>query len=264
MPGQINLGNNYTVEEDSNGDLVITDSGGSTVLKHDDSSDSFAVSESFDALEANQINNDSGLTDSQISVGRQTPIIEDWERQSLDYYGNNSGYVIDTSTALQGSASVRNDQTGFNNGMTSPFRALRGVRYRGYFRFDLHSSQSGQGLRFGIGQSKNTFLGDGYSARIFKNEEAVQIERRDSGSGSILASESGLSIPTDQWLVVEFDLGFKNIKLDVKKLNDTSILSSQLTANDTTHQSDGYFQLQMRSDESNKYTYFDVIERRPI
>lgn len=65
MSGTINLGDNYTVEEDSNGDLVITDSGGSTVLKHDDSADKFVASESFDTLEAA----DASVTNSPSSDG---------------------------------------------------------------------------------------------------------------------------------------------------------------------------------------------------
>lgn len=36
MTGTINLGDNYTVEEDSNGDLLIKDSTGSVVFKHND------------------------------------------------------------------------------------------------------------------------------------------------------------------------------------------------------------------------------------
>jgi hypothetical protein len=52
MTGTINLGDNYSVEEDSNGDLVVTDSTGTPVFKHEDGADSISAVAPFDAIDA--------------------------------------------------------------------------------------------------------------------------------------------------------------------------------------------------------------------
>lgn len=49
----IELGSNYDIEEDSNGDLVVKDSGGNTVLKHDESADEW---KSISALSTDELN----------------------------------------------------------------------------------------------------------------------------------------------------------------------------------------------------------------
>jgi len=52
MSGTINLGDNYSVEEDSNGDLVIKDSTGTSVLKHEVGADIISAVAPFDAIDA--------------------------------------------------------------------------------------------------------------------------------------------------------------------------------------------------------------------
>jgi len=48
---EISLGVNYTLDEDSNGDLIIVDGDGTTVLRHDDSADQWIATDPFDTLE---------------------------------------------------------------------------------------------------------------------------------------------------------------------------------------------------------------------
>jgi hypothetical protein len=75
MTGVINLGNNYTVEEDSNGDLVITDGDGTAVMSHDDSGDQWtledptAVNDLIDAVTSNTVYDASA---EQVGDGNQT------------------------------------------------------------------------------------------------------------------------------------------------------------------------------------------------
>lgn len=49
MTADIDLGDNYQIDEDSNGDLVVRDGNGNTVLKHDHSADEWQAITSLSA-----------------------------------------------------------------------------------------------------------------------------------------------------------------------------------------------------------------------
>ncbi|MEA5387131.1 hypothetical protein VB779_08720 [Haloarculaceae archaeon H-GB11] len=216
---------------------------------------------SFESVNAGKITNDTGLLDSRVSLGQQTPVIESWKRQSLDYYTINTGSgTFDTSTVLQGNASLRNsDQADLF--LLSPFEAERGYRYRLYYYFDQHSSQTTQllDIQFGTDQGTRADSGDGYVFRLRVDNPSI-IERRDGGAGTQLASTT-TNPQLDQWGILEIDLGFKHIEMRSIQLDNTQ--NFELTANDDTY-SGLYFQSRIRSDESGSHTYCDYITRRPL
>jgi len=106
MTGTHNLGDNYTFEEDSNGNLLIKDSSGSAVMKHTDGG--------AWSLETTDLNNVKALDVEKISNGEQSSIAQyDYplsagEKRALDPEDSlrPSVYIVYTNTGRGGIVST--------------------------------------------------------------------------------------------------------------------------------------------------------------
>jgi len=117
-----------------------------------------------------------------------------------------------------------------------------------------------------VSQDQGIDISEGYQLTVSKSQESIDIRRRDGGSFAELASETGLTIPTDEWLVAEVSFEFGSITFDVSDISDTSVLTNPLTANDTIYQNDGWIQyfLSTNGSASGNHTYLDMLLRRPL
>jgi hypothetical protein len=220
------------------------------------------------SVDVDKITNTSGILDSQVPLNYQSPIIEDWEQQSLEYYSNQTdGYVFDTTTTLQGSVSLRPDSNG-SYYIFSPFRMLRGYRYRMYHYHDSHADQDNQiaELYYSKEQDVNARETDSYlfiSAIDNGFGDTGLIQREDDGAGTSLAKSTNTP-PTDEWLVTEIDFEFDSITMRMLTLDGTQVF--EISADDATHQFTGWMQLRVLSEESDSgnYSYASVIQRRPL
>lgn len=82
-----------------------------------------------------------------------------------------------------------------------------------------------------------------YYLEADKTGEQFFLTRQIGGSGSILDSVSGLTIPTDEWLEVVYDCKVPNGSSDniyAYLYNEAGDLLAELSANDTTYTSGGY------------------------
>ena len=267
------LPSGFSIDE-NNGNLAIRDTNGNVVAEWDETNTQWDFANNtlnnVGALNSNSVNteelsNDTGLSVSRVPLSLQTPTIEDWGRQTLDYYAGNTGnLVFDSTETLQNDVSLRNNADGGNT-LLSPFRINRGYRYRLYCRVDSHESQDVQLVDFCYGLEKDTFVksaGDGYIFR-FRNDATSEIRRSDAGVGSAIAS-TATDPPTDEWIIMEVGLDFGLISVRCLQLDGTEIF--ELTANDDTYQSTAWLQLDIRSDDSanGNYNYVDQITRRPL
>jgi len=221
------------------------------------------------SLTTNELTNDSGLTVSRTALEAQTPIIDDWERQTTDYLSGDTGSVdIETSTVLQGSAAIalhRSESSG-SAGVRTPFIARRGFRYISYIYFE---DSGGTGLRDALlslstDKNTNTRSGDGYEFAVRGGDNTVRIARIDNGSFSGLASTTA-NVPLSEWLRVEVDLLYDDLKLRIFQRDGTQI-GSTVTANDATYNPAGglFIQFFDGNRSSGDGIIRDTINRRPI
>lgn len=210
------------------------------------------------------ITRDSGVTESRVPIGFQTPIVDDFERQTLAYYaGQIGGLAIETSNPIEGDASLRTDDNSLHR-VRSPFKARRGFRYRMYYRFDTHSVQDYQlaDLEFGIAEGTHVRSGSGYQFRSqVDGSENISIGRWDNAAFTSLNTASA-TIPTDTDLVLEVDVNLSELVLRVLQVDGTQVGSVSTT--DTTYVGDLFLQYLLRSNETGNQTYIDYITRRPL
>jgi hypothetical protein len=195
----------------------------------------------------------------------EMPVVDDHEHQDSSYYETFDDLAFDTATVLTRSASIRTDADGYQDAVTSVVD-YRGRQYTVYLWFDQHGTQDSQSVEVRFNDNP-TIGGDGYDVEIDKNGETLTLKRRDDGSGATsLSSDTGLSIPTDEWLKLTWDLGHEDITAELLQLNGSSVGSA--TASDATHQSgwEPQFGYTLRSNDTsnNNFTYLDRVERRPL
>jgi len=80
MPANFDLGDNYQIDEDSNGDLVITDGSGNTVIKHDNSASEWTFEQTVKATPSPTESNDVAIKDYVDSVAQGL----DWQDSVID------------------------------------------------------------------------------------------------------------------------------------------------------------------------------------
>lgn len=204
-----------------------------------------------------------GLTTAEVPIW--LPIIEHWESGTLyGWDGQTNRFEIQDDVSLQGDHALHNTNHTHLNAIRSNYGLSRGFKYTAYIRFEGHDTQEQQRVYFGynVDSSSSIVNSDGYNFRTEKGNERISIGRRDSGNLTELATDTSLSIPTDEWLKLDITMGFEQIEMSLEQLDGTEIAS--VSANDATHQEMGALELSVSSQESGKSTYVDMITRRPL
>jgi hypothetical protein len=118
-------------------------------------------------------------------------------------------------------------------------------------------------LRLSESQGTAVSSDTGYRVRV-RVDANSNIARFDSGVASGLASTS-TTPPTDEWLVLEWEVEYGNLVARVKQLDGTQVW--ELSAADATHQTGPFYvQYRLTSDDTanGNHTYTDVLHRRPL
>jgi hypothetical protein len=159
MTPTFNLGDNYSFKENNNGNLVVVDSTGTPVIKHEDGSDSISAVAPFDAIDADvgrllaaldangQDINDAG----EVSSDRATTdeIYGDVTNFTVLDLVQGPGLTIDSNGRLAVTAEVADNISGLSNPLVADIDAA------GY---DINNAGifDGQGLRSDLQEVTST------------------------------------------------------------------------------------------------------------
>jgi len=213
-----------------------------------------------ESVNTDEVTNESGLTISRTALEAQTPIIEDWERQTTDYLSVDIGsFSITTSTVLQGSAALRGDGE-----VRTPHKTRRGFRYQFYIYFEDTGGSSTRDQWIGFSTQENTFFrnGDGYYILIRGENDEIRIGRYDGETGSTLASATP-TLPKSEFLRVEVEIQYDDIRLAVYQRDGTQV-GTEISSNDGTYTQNFFVQLKHDNRNSGDEIIIDEIKRSVI
>jgi len=206
------------------------------------------------SVNTNELANDTGLSISRTKLSAQNPIIEDWGRGTVSYYGGQTGRVsVVQSPTLPSNANAVQVTNGSAK-IRTPFEVRRTQRIRQYIQFNEKSSQTFGVILVSTDQGTLSASGDGYVFELDASGPAITIQRRDGGSPTDLATSTSLAPPTGERLIMEVDLNPENITFAIINQDGTELDS--VSANDTTYPNGSplFYQFQIRNESSNSAT----------
>jgi hypothetical protein len=158
-----------------------------------------------------------------------------------EYGGSTSSFTVDqTSPVFEGSHSLKFDSTGISISSTSglPNYPDQGDTFE--YRLNVASQTTDNGTNYKLlwaTQSENTFP-DSYRVEFANKFQDFVIQKRDGGSNINLVSDTGLNIPTGEWLRIEIVWETDNsIQATLEEADGTQV--SQLSTSDSTFTSAG-------------------------
>jgi len=193
---------------------------------------------------------------------RDRPLIDSFNHQNTDRYVSADPITFDTTTVLEGSASLRATNTSFATQVNTRIPIKRGVKLRYPVYFDSTTSTNDIDLQLSTDQNVRVREGDGYGFVIEEDADRITIYRWDAGASTTLAQDTP-TIPTGTWFIAEVTFDYGNIVFEIKNLDGTAITSGSISTNDQTY-NDLYLQIMFANQDGAAWSYIDNITRKQI
>jgi hypothetical protein len=190
------------------------------------------------------------------------PTLDDFESDSLEGYVEVNNLALTTDRSFTGTQSVVNRGDDSDGDLLSPVEIRRDFRFRHILYVDSWSdSELTKYFDFQFGTRQNVLAerDEGYQVRL--DVEDPRLKMVETGTQSRLASSTSLTVPTDEWFILEVELTYTGITARVLNMDESEVTS--INATDDTYQR-GYWQARVTSKESDVDAFMDIATRKQL